>query len=123
VPILPLIDLLLLLGTGSLFVGFLLKTISITTRFHPNVLGFSSIDFVLIAGVCLGLALVLAARTWVKLNEPKLLALRQENMEERFRREQRLVEKAARELAAEAQEGERLGPVRTQGRREAMNDR
>ena len=103
-PVLPLIDLLLLLGTGSLFVGFLLKAISITTRFHPTVLGFSSIDFVLIAGVCMGLALVLAARTWVKLNEPRLLALRRERLEDQFRREQRLLERAA--LVLEEDEGE-----------------
>src|SRR3990172_2722534 len=79
VPVLPLIDLLLLAGTGSLFVGFLLKAISITTRFQPTVLGFSSIDFVLIAGVCMGMGLVIAARTWVKLNEPRLLAMRRDN--------------------------------------------
>jgi UDP-N-acetylmuramyl pentapeptide phosphotransferase/UDP-N-acetylglucosamine-1-phosphate transferase len=94
VPLLPLIDLLILLGTGSLFVGFLLKTIAITTRFRPHILGFTSIDFVLIAGVCMGLALVLAARTWVKLNEPKVLAMRREALEERFRREQAALEKA-----------------------------
>jgi hypothetical protein len=46
-----------------------------TTTYHPAVLGFSSTDFALIASVCFGLALVLAARTWVKLNEPRLLSL------------------------------------------------
>ncbi len=122
-PILPLIDLLLLLGTGSLFVGFLLKAISIATRFQPSVLGFTSIDFVLIAGVCMGMALVLAARTWVKLNEPKVLAMRRESLEERFRREQRLLERAAGDLGDEAPETDRLGPVRGQGRREAVGDR
>ena len=76
-PILPLIDLLILMGTGSLLVGFVLKAISITTRYQPTVLGFSSIDFVIITGICLGMALVLAARTWVKLNEPRLVASRQ----------------------------------------------
>jgi UDP-N-acetylmuramyl pentapeptide phosphotransferase/UDP-N-acetylglucosamine-1-phosphate transferase len=123
VPILPLIDLLILLGTGSLFVGFLLKAISITTRFHPHVLGFTSIDFVLIAGICMGMALVLAARTWVKLNEPKLLALRRESLEERFRREQRLLERAAATLDEEAPGAERPGPVRSQGRREVVRER
>src|SRR5262245_43829686 len=93
-PILPLIDLLLLLGTGSLFVGFLLKAIALATRLQPTVLGFSSLDFVLVAGICMGLALVLAARTWVKLNEPRLLALHRESLEEQFRREQRLLERA-----------------------------
>jgi len=76
VPILPLIDLLILMGTGSLLIGFMLKAIVITTRYRPTVLGFTSIDFVIITGVCLGMALVLAARTWVKLNEPRILASR-----------------------------------------------
>jgi|SRR5215510_10200964 len=94
-PILPLIDLLLLLGTGSLFVGFLLKAIAITTRFRPHVLGFTSIDFVLIAGICMGFALVLAARTWVKLNEPRALLLQRESVEERLRVHDRDLERAA----------------------------
>jgi hypothetical protein len=98
VPILPLIDLMLLLGTGSLFVGFLLKAVALTTRFQPSLLGFTSIDFVLIAGICMGLALVLAARTWVKLNEPQLLDLRRRSSEERFRREQRALESEAARL-------------------------
>ena len=72
-PILPLIDLLILMGSGSLLVGFALKSIEITTHYHPEIFGFSTIDFVLMAGVCMGFALTLAARTWVKLNEPKLL--------------------------------------------------
>jgi len=75
VPILPLIDLLILAGTVSLGVGFVLKSVAITTIYHPMVFGFSSIDFVVIAGVCFGLAVVLSARTWVKLNEPRLLGL------------------------------------------------
>ena len=122
-PVLPLIDLLLLLGTGSLFVGFLLKTISITTRFHPNVLGFTSIDFVLIAGVCMGLALVLAARTWVKLNEPRALAMSRENREERFRREQRLLERSTADLGEEALALEvEKRALRGSARREAVGD-
>jgi hypothetical protein len=125
VPILPLIDLFLLLGTASLFVGFLLKAIAITTRFRPHILGFTSIDFVVIAGICMGFALVLAARTWVKLNEPRLLATRRESLEGRFRREQLELERAARELAGEGpgeQEdaaGRPIGAVR----REAAGDR
>ena len=122
-PVLPLIDLLLLAGTGSLFVGFLLKAISITTRFQPTVLGFSSIDFVLIAGVCMGMALVLAARTWVKLNEPRLLAMRREGLEEQFRREQRLLERAAAELDDEAAAVEVQRPLRSQRPREVAGDR
>jgi len=75
-PILPLIDLLILMSTASLLVGFVLKAIDIATRYHPTLLGFSSTDFVMITGICLGLAIVLAARTWVKLNEPKLRGVR-----------------------------------------------
>jgi hypothetical protein len=75
-PILPLIDLLILLSTGSLLVGFVLKAIALTTRYRPAILGFTSLDFVIIAGIWLALALVLAARTWVKLNEPQLLGMR-----------------------------------------------
>ncbi len=75
-PILPLIDLLILLSTGSLLVGFVLKAIALTTRYRPTVLGFSSVDFVIITGLGLGLALVLAARTYVKLNEHRLSAVR-----------------------------------------------
>ncbi len=96
--ILPLIDLLVLLGTGSLAIGFVLKAITVTTHYSAAILGFTSLDFVLIAGVCLGLALVLAARTWVKLNEPRLLRMRRETMQAELRREaEELDLEAARE--------------------------
>ena len=85
--ILPIIDLLVLLGTGCLAVGFVLKAIRVTTHYSPALLGFSSLDFVLIAGVFLALALVLAARTWVKLNEPRLVRMRREAMQAELRRE------------------------------------
>ena len=75
-PILPLIDLLILMSTASLLVGFVLKALALTTHYRPAILGFSSLDFVIIAGIFLSLALVLAARTWVKLNEPRLLGVR-----------------------------------------------
>jgi hypothetical protein len=74
--VLPLIDLLILMSTGSLMVGFVLKAIALTTRYQPSIFGFSSLDFVIITGLGLGLALVLAARTYVKLNEHRLLAVR-----------------------------------------------
>ena len=66
-----------------LFFG--LKAISITTRYNPTILGFSSIDMVIIAGICLTFALTLAARTWVKLNEPRLLAYRRRASEAELR--------------------------------------
>ena len=75
-PILPLIDLLILLATGSIAMGFLLKAIELTTvyRFYP--LGFSPTDFALLALLFFAFALTLAARTWVKMSEPALLAVR-----------------------------------------------
>ncbi len=75
-PILPLVDLLILLGTGSLAFGALLKAISVVSIYRPAPFGFTSLDFVVITGVCFGLALVFVARTWLKLNEPSLLALK-----------------------------------------------
>jgi hypothetical protein len=85
VPILPLIDLMILMGTGSLMLGFVLKAAAIATRYSPTFLGFSSTDYVLIAGICFGFALTLAARTWVKLNEPRLMALRRRASEVELR--------------------------------------
>lgn len=84
-PILPLIDLLIVMGSVSLVVGFLFKAAAITTAYRPTLLGFTSVDFVLIAGICFGLALTLAARTWVKLNEPRLMALRRRASEAELR--------------------------------------
>ncbi len=75
-PVLPLVDLLILIGSGSLALGFLLKFITLVSIYRPTIVGFSSLDFVLIAGVCFALALVFVARTWLKLNEPSLLALK-----------------------------------------------
>ncbi len=69
-PVLPLIDLLLLSGWTALFVGFVLKAIALTTRYNPTVLGLSSLDFLLIAIAALLFAIALAARTWVKNQEP-----------------------------------------------------
>ena len=83
--ILPLIDLLILAGTGMLTIGFLLKAIAVTTHYHPALLGFTSIDFLLMTGICWGFALTLAARSWVRLNEPRLLALKREQMQARAR--------------------------------------
>jgi hypothetical protein len=83
--ILPLIDLLILAGTALLGVGFLLKAYWIVMSKGLYVFGFSSMDFVVMAGVCWALALALAARSWVKLNEPNLLALRREQVQAQAR--------------------------------------
>lgn len=85
--ILPLIDLLILTGTGMLVVGFLLKVAAIATVYRPSILGFSSMDFVVLAAICWGFALTLAARSWVRLNEPRLMGVRREQMLARARQQ------------------------------------
>ena len=85
--ILPLIDLLILSGTGMLVVGFVLKAVAITTMYRPTVLGFSSTDFVVLCGVCWIFALTLVARSWVRLNEPRIMAARREMMLARARQQ------------------------------------
>lgn len=88
-PILPIIDLLIVSGWTALMVGAALKAIDMTTRYQPAIAGLSSIDFAVIAAVCFGFALTLAARTWVRLNEPALLALKRRQMQEEGRRRAR----------------------------------
>lgn len=56
--------------------GGALKAIHMTTTYRPSIFGLAPSDCLLIAGVFLTFALTLAARTWVKLNEPTLLARR-----------------------------------------------
>lgn len=85
-PVLPLIDLMILLGSASLVFGAAIKAIWLTTSYRPYVLGFGPMDFLVIAGICFIMALTLAARTWVKLNEPKLAAARREQAREEARR-------------------------------------
>ena len=75
-PVLPLIDALLLVGWSSIFGGFLLKAIYLTTSFRPTFFGMRPTDFITVAGLALLFALALAARTWVKAHEPELLARR-----------------------------------------------
>ena len=75
-PVLPLIDLLLLAGWTSLFTGFVLKAVALTTTYRPAILGMSSMDFFLVAVACMLFAIALAARTWVKSQEPAARAIR-----------------------------------------------
>jgi hypothetical protein len=110
VPVLPLVDLLILLGTGSLVIGFLLKAIAITTIYNPTLLGFSSTDFALIAALCMGFAVVLIGRTWLKLNEPSLAL-----------RHRQLREEAARQRAKEFEERNgALAQAEAEGNGEAL---
>jgi hypothetical protein len=75
-PVLPIIDLLIFLGWTTIMVGAVLKAIYLTTSYRPTFLGLTPLDLLLIAGVFLVFALSLAARTWVKANEPKMAAAR-----------------------------------------------
>lgn len=71
-PVLPLIDLLILLAWTGLMWAFVHKALwlALATRF--TVLGLTPYDFLLGAGVLLLFALSLAARVWVKAHEPSL---------------------------------------------------
>lgn len=82
-PVLPLIDLMLLSGWTALLVGFVLKMVAVTTSYRPTLIGLSPIDFLLIAVAAMLFAIALAARTWVKSQEPTAVALRkrEETME------------------------------------------
>lgn len=71
-PVLPIIDLLILLGWTALMAGGVLKAIYITTAYRPAIFGLAPTDFLIIAGVFLALALTLAARSWVKFQEGQL---------------------------------------------------
>src|SRR5512134_2701133 len=77
-PVLPLIDLFLLLAWTSLVWAVVQKGLWLAFAKAFTVLGLTPYDFVLVAGVCLLFALALAARVWVKAHEPALLRLRRE---------------------------------------------
>ena len=73
-PILPIIDLLILMGWSSLFGAFALKAITLTTSYRPTLFGLGAFDLVVMAGIFLLFALALAARTWVKAQESQKYA-------------------------------------------------
>ncbi|MEZ4279602.1 MAG: hypothetical protein R3F21_25970 [Myxococcota bacterium] len=75
-PVLPLIDLLLLSGWTSLLVGFVLKVVYLTTSYRPTLLSLAPRDFLEIAIAAMLFAIALAARTWVKDQEPTASAMR-----------------------------------------------
>lgn len=108
-PVLPFIDLLIMVGWTSLMGACLLKAIYVTTAYRPEFFGMDPSDFVLVAGVCLLFALTLAARTWVKYHEPRLFASRRNGRSE-----------ALDVVAAEREDGP-VAPM--QGARHAAGDR
>ena len=73
-PVLPLIDLLLLMGWTSLVAGAVMKGILVTTHYRPYILTLGPLEFLWISALFMLFALALAARTWVKANEPEILA-------------------------------------------------
>lgn len=81
-PALPFIDALIFLGWSSVMVAFILKAIDISTHYRPAIFGLSAIDFLWVSGIFLLFALALAARTWVKANEPRILRERWRRLQE-----------------------------------------
>ena len=73
-PMLPFIDLFIVFGSTMLALGAALKVIYITTSYRPAVFTFTPMDCLFAGSVFLLFALTLAARSWVKANEPATLA-------------------------------------------------
>ena len=73
VPILPLIDLLILLAWTILMLAIVQKALWLAVAARFTIIGLTPYDLMLVAGVCLLFALSLAARVWVKAHEPQLL--------------------------------------------------
>ena len=69
-PVLPLIDLMILLAWSCLIVAFVEKAAGFALAMRTYFLGMSPFDWVLTGGVLLLFALALAARVWVKAMEP-----------------------------------------------------
>ena len=72
-PILPLIDLMILIAWTCLIVAVVQKVLSMALAVRAVLFGMTPYDFVLVAGVSLLFALALAARAWVKANQARLL--------------------------------------------------
>jgi len=77
-PVLPLIDLMILIAWTSLIVAGAQKMLSLALARNLTILGIGPIDLVVLAGVCLLFALALAARVWVRATEPALARARRE---------------------------------------------
>jgi hypothetical protein len=81
-PVLPIIDALVFLGWSSIVVAFILKAIDISTAYRPHVFGLTAHDFLWASGIFILFAIALAARTWVKANEPRMLRERWRRLQE-----------------------------------------
>ena len=72
-PVLPFIDLLILLGTGCLGLGFTIKLVNLAARLNVTLFGISPMDCLLAGAAFFMLAVALSARTWVKGREPAIV--------------------------------------------------
>ncbi len=72
-PVLPLIDLMILGAWSALIIGAAQKTLGIAIGRNLLIFGLSPMDFLAMAAVALLFAMSLAARQWVKANEPGIL--------------------------------------------------
>lgn len=86
-PVLPLIDLLILVAWTVLMWAFVHKALWLAMATRFTVVGLTPYDFLLGAGVLLLFALALAARVWVKANEGLLMRGRAEARAARYRPE------------------------------------
>ena len=75
-PILPIIDLLILMAWTVLFGAFGLKLSALTTSYSPALFGLGPFEFTVIAAVLLLFAIALASRTWLRAQESKHLGAR-----------------------------------------------
>jgi hypothetical protein len=65
-PVLPLIDLMILLAWSSLIVAFVEKSLELALARAYHLFGIGPFDWVVVAATSLLFALALAARAWVK---------------------------------------------------------
>ena len=56
--------------------GGILKAIYVTTSYPQPILTLAPLQFLMLAAIFLLFALTLAARTWVQINEPRVIAVR-----------------------------------------------
>lgn len=74
--ILPIIDFLILVAWSLLGASVVLKAVYVTTLYRPSFFGMGPMDCAVAAGILLLLALTLVARSWVKSQEPGMMAAR-----------------------------------------------
>lgn len=78
-PILPIIDTLILLSWTTLTVGGVLKVCNTTFGVHWQLVGMAPSDMLVIGLTMLVFSIALIGRTWVKSNDPGVLAERRAN--------------------------------------------